>query len=163
MSNEKKTLLVLFITSYFQENSETILLSKREFNDIFKIMSVNSWKDVKCSTLKAIKSNILKLRWTYYLASIPFFDNEVKFLTGYEMFDVFSNDFRLIFRQSRLVTSTPCSRVSLQQQQRQPRFLARNLGGNFQADVNQLDSIISVYSTLKPAYGLANSRTVEEI
>ena len=163
MFNEKKTLLVLFITSYFQENSETILLSKREFNDIFKIMSVNSWKDVKCSTLKVIKSNILKLRWTYYLASIPFFDNEVKFLTGYEMFDVFSNDFRLIFRQSRLVTSTPCSRVSLQQQQRQPRFLARNLGGNFQADVNQLDSIISVYSTLKPAYGLANSRTVEEI
>ena len=64
------------------------------------------------------------------------------------MFDVFSNDFRLIFRQSRLVTSTPCSRVLLQQQQRQPRFLARNLGGNFQADVNQLDSIISVYSTL---------------
>ena len=81
------------------------------------------------------------------------------------MFDVLSNDFRLIFRQSRLVTSTPCSRVSLQQQQqqRQPRFLARNLGGNFQADVNQLDSIISVYSTLKPAYGLANSRTAEEI
>ena len=71
------------------------------------------------------------------------------------MFDVFSNDFRLIFRQSRLVTSTPCSRVLLQQQQRQPRFLARNLGGNFQADVNQLDSIISVNSTLKPAYGLA--------
>lgn len=86
-------------------------------------------------------------------------------MTGYEMFDVFSNDFRLIFRQSRLVTSTPCSRVLLQQQQqqRQPRFLARNLGGNFQADVNQLDSIISVYSTLKPAYGLANSRTAEEI
>lgn len=163
MFNEKKTLLVLFITSYFQENSETILLSKREFNDIFKIMSVNSWIDVKCSTLKVIKSNILKLRWTYYLASIPFFDNEVKFLTGYEMFDVFSDDFRLIFRQSRLVTSTPCSRVSLQQQQRQPRFLARNLGGNFQADVNQLDSIISVYSTLKPAYGLAKSRTAEEI
>lgn len=88
----------------------------------------------------------------------------MKFLTGYEMFDVFSNDFRLIFRQSRLVTSTPCSRVLLQQQQqRQPRFLARNLGGNFQADVNQLDSILSVYSTLKPAYGLANSRTAEEI
>lgn len=87
-------------------------------------------------------------------------------MTGYEMFDVFSNDFRLIFRQSRLVTSTPCSRVLLQQQQqqqRQPRFLARNLGGNFQADVNQLDSIVSVYSTLKPAYGLANSRTAEEI
>ena len=81
------------------------------------------------------------------------------------MFDVFSNDFRLIFRQSRLVTSTPCSRVLLQQQQqqRQPRFLARNLGGNFRADVNQLDSIISVYSTLKPAYGLAKSRTAEEI
>ena len=79
------------------------------------------------------------------------------------MFDVFSNDFRLIFRQSRLVTSTPCSRVLLQQQRRQPRFLARNLGGNFQADVNQLDSIISVYSTLKPAYGLAKSRTAEEI
>lgn len=87
----------------------------------------------------------------------------MKFLTGYEMFDVFSDDFRLIFRQSRLVTSTPCSQVSLQQQQRQPRFLARNLGGNFQADVNQLDSIISVYSTLKPAYGLAKSRTAEEI
>ena len=88
----------------------------------------------------------------------------MKFLTGYEMFDVFSNAFRLIFRQSRLVTSTPCSRVLLQQQQqRQPRFLARNLGGNFQADVNQLDSILSVYSTLKPAYGLANSRTAEEI
>lgn len=79
------------------------------------------------------------------------------------MFDVSSNDFRLIFRQSRLVTSTPCSRVLLQQQRRQPRFLARNLGGNFQADVNQLDSIISVYSTLKPAYGLAKSRTAEEI
>lgn len=40
---------------------------------------------------------------------------------------------------------------------------AANLGGNFQADVNQLDSIISVYSTLKPAYGLAKSRTAEEI
>lgn len=61
-------------------------------------MLVNSWKDVKCFMLKVIKSNILKFRWIYYFVLIFFFDNEVKFLMGYEMFDVFLNDFWLIFR-----------------------------------------------------------------